>query len=59
MARFMPDTNCLVALLVAWHEDHERAVAEMERRLAEGETLVMARHFAIFAGEDLAVVTPA
>jgi len=44
MARFMPDTNCIVALLVAWHEHHERVVAEIEHRLDAGETLVLAAH---------------
>jgi len=44
MPRFMPDTNCIVALLSSRHEHHERAVGEMERRLDDGETLVIAAH---------------
>ncbi len=42
LPRFMPDTNCIVALLSPRHEHHERAIAEMERRLDDGETLVVA-----------------
>ena len=42
--RFMPDTNCIVALLSPRHDHHERALGEMERRLDDGETLVVAAH---------------
>jgi len=41
--RFMPDTNCIVALLSPRHDHHERALGEMERRLDNGETLVVPR----------------
>ncbi len=44
MPRFMPDTNCNVALLSSQHEHHGRVVGEVERRLDDGETLVMAAH---------------
>jgi predicted nucleic acid-binding protein len=40
--RFLPDTSCLVAALCTWHEHHERAAQEIERRLANEETLVVA-----------------
>ncbi len=40
----MPDTNCIVALLSPRHEHHDRAISEMERRLDNGETLVIAAH---------------
>ncbi len=50
----MPDTNCIVALLVAWHEPHERVVAEIEHRLDAGETLVLAAHTLV---ETYAVLT--
>jgi len=40
----MPDTNCMVALLLPWHEHHARAKAETERRLDDGEILVLAAH---------------
>jgi len=30
----------MVAALCAWHEHHERAIHEIERRLAQGELLI-------------------
>lgn len=42
MPRFLPDTSCMVAALCAWHEHHERAAREIERRLGSGEVLVVA-----------------
>jgi predicted nucleic acid-binding protein len=40
--RFLPDTNCIVAALLEPHPHHERAASEIKRRLARGETPVMA-----------------
>jgi len=51
---FMPDTNCLVALLLPQHEHHERAFREMERRLDDGERLAIAAHTLV---ETYAVLT--
>jgi predicted nucleic acid-binding protein len=42
MPRFLPDTNCMVAAICAWHEHHERAASEIGRRLAAGESMVVA-----------------
>src|SRR5512144_1236278 len=42
MPRFLPDTSCMVAALCSWHEHHERAARELERRLERGEMLVVA-----------------
>ena len=42
MPRFLPDTSCMVAVLCGWHEHHERAAREIERRLERGEVLVVA-----------------
>lgn len=42
MGSFLPDTSVMVATVCTWHEHHERAIAEMERRLAEREILVLA-----------------
>src|SRR5581483_6526128 len=42
MPRFLPDTSCMVAALCAWHEHHQPAVQEIERRLSKGESLVVA-----------------
>lgn len=42
MTRFLPDTSCIVAALCAWHEHHERAARELERRLESGGNLVVA-----------------
>jgi predicted nucleic acid-binding protein len=51
---FMPDTSCLVALLLPRHEHHERVFQEMERRLDAGETMVVAAHTLV---ETYAVLT--
>ncbi len=42
MSGFLPDTNVMVATVCTWHENHERAITEMERRLADREFLVIA-----------------
>jgi predicted nucleic acid-binding protein len=44
MTGFMPDSNCIVAAVSAWHEHYERAGAEIERRLTRGENLLLAAH---------------
>lgn len=48
------DTNCLVAGALSQHEHHRATVAELSRRRAAGEVLVMAAH-ALF--EAYAVLT--
>ena len=40
--RFLPDTSCIVAAVSGWHEDHEAARGEIERRLSSEEELVSA-----------------
>lgn len=42
MVSFLPDTSVMVATVCTWHEHHERAITEMERRLAERESLAIA-----------------
>ncbi len=42
MGGFLPDTSVMVATVCTWHEHHERAISEMERRLAVRESLVIA-----------------
>lgn len=42
MGSFLPDTSVMIATVCTWHEHHERAITEMERRLAERESLVIA-----------------
>ena len=42
MERCLPDTNCMVAALCAWHEHHGRAAGEIRRRLTAGESMVLA-----------------
>jgi predicted nucleic acid-binding protein len=42
MSSFLADTNCLVAAVCSWHDHHRRAKNEMDRRLAQGEALVIA-----------------
>jgi predicted nucleic acid-binding protein len=39
---FSPDTSCIVAAMCAWHEHHERARAEIDRRLRQAQTMVVA-----------------
>jgi len=41
-AGFLPDTSCIIAALVDWHERHEAAAREVSTRLAAGERLVVA-----------------
>jgi predicted nucleic acid-binding protein len=52
--RFMPDTNCIVALLSPRHEHHDRAFQAIERRLDAGETMAVAAHTLV---ETYAVLT--
>lgn len=40
MASFVPDANCMIAAVCAWHEFHARAAAELETRLGRGERMV-------------------
>lgn len=42
MGGFLPDTNVMIATVCTWHEHHERAITEMERRFADRESLVVA-----------------
>lgn len=42
MVSFLPDTSVMVATVCTWHEHHERAITEMDRRLAERESLAIA-----------------
>lgn len=42
MGGFLPDTSVMVAVVCAWHEHHERAVLELEERLAGRQPLVVA-----------------
>ena len=39
--RFAADSNCMVAAVCSWHVHHDRAIAELERRLNAGERLVV------------------
>jgi predicted nucleic acid-binding protein len=42
MPGFLPETSCLIAALAGWHEHHERAASEIERRRAQGEPMLLA-----------------
>jgi predicted nucleic acid-binding protein len=42
MTRFLIDTSCMVALVSAWHVQHQAARREVERRLENGERLIVA-----------------
>ncbi len=38
----MPDTTCIVASVSHWHQFHQRARAEIDRRRAQAETMTLA-----------------
>ncbi len=42
MAGFLPDTSCMVASVCTWHEHHVPAAAELNRRLAQHEPMMVA-----------------
>lgn len=42
MTGFTPDTSCMVAAVCGWHEHHDRAAAELTRRLAAREPMLLA-----------------
>jgi predicted nucleic acid-binding protein len=39
---FLPDTSCMIAAVCSWHEHHEPAANEIERRLARREKMIVA-----------------
>ena len=42
MSAFMLDTSCMVAAVCTWHEFHQQACAEIERRLQAGQEMIAA-----------------
>lgn len=42
MTRFLPDTSCLVAAVVSWHEHYGATSDELARRGRRGEEMVLA-----------------
>jgi len=42
MAGFLPDSDCMIATVSTWHAHHRRAIAEIDRRLNNGEPLHLA-----------------
>jgi predicted nucleic acid-binding protein len=42
MAAFALDTSCMIAAVCGWHEHHERARSEIERRLQQRERMAVA-----------------
>lgn len=42
VASFLPDTSCMVAAVASWHEHHERARVEIEKRLGRKEAMIVA-----------------
>jgi toxin FitB len=51
---FALDSSCMIAAVSTWHEHHEAAAAEIERRLGLGERLVVVGHALV---EAYAVLT--
>ncbi len=41
-AAFLPDTSCIIAAVCSWHEHHEAAASEIERRLAARTQMIVA-----------------
>lgn len=41
---FFLDTSCIIAAVCAWHEHHDEAAAEIERRLGDRQRLATAAH---------------
>lgn len=39
---FLPDTSCMIAAVCSWHEHHEAAANEIERRLDRREKMIVA-----------------
>ncbi len=39
---FLPDTSCMIAAICSWHEHHELAANELDRRLARREKMIVA-----------------
>jgi predicted nucleic acid-binding protein len=39
---FLPDTSCMIAAVCSWHEHHEAAAIEIERRLAGRAKMIVA-----------------
>ena len=39
---FLPDTSCIIAAVCSWHEHHELAATEIDRRLARREKMIVA-----------------
>jgi predicted nucleic acid-binding protein len=39
---FLPDTSCMIAAVCSWHEHHDQAANEIERRLARREKIIVA-----------------
>jgi predicted nucleic acid-binding protein len=39
---FLPDTSCMIAVVCSWHEYHDQAANELERRLARREKMIVA-----------------
>jgi predicted nucleic acid-binding protein len=44
MPTFLPDTSCIIAAVDADHRHHASARAELDRRRARGETMVLSVH---------------
>jgi len=49
MSGFMPDSNCIIAVVLRGHQHHQRAAAEIDLRLNRGESLHLAAHSLIEA----------
>jgi predicted nucleic acid-binding protein len=41
-AAFLPDTSCIIAAVCSWHEHHQAAATEIERRLAGRAQMIVA-----------------
>jgi predicted nucleic acid-binding protein len=59
MPGFMPDTSCIVAVILRGHAHHQTSTAEIDLRLNRGESLHLAAHSLIEAYSVLTRLPPA
>ena len=58
MAFFMPDSNCIIALVSQWHPKRSDVRDALESRLTGGDVLLVAGHSAIESYSVLTRLTP-
>jgi predicted nucleic acid-binding protein len=49
VGRFLPDSNCIIAVLSAWHPRHSVTLLDLDGRRQRGDTMIVAAHSALEA----------